>query len=160
MGLLGRGQGLRRVFRVGLLRTEIVLAVKVRYECRRSQLTFVASQSSHYLQTVSLPGIHFIPLSLSTSLNKSVTTFTPDPCVPPIQIFWPDHPVLLSTFPRRPFLSLHHLPGTCRQDINHQKSTKIPSLSPSSRLLQSSCASAADSFHDFWRSVNVCNVCM
>ena len=61
---------------------------------------------------VSLPGKHFIPLSLSTSLNSFLTIFCPDPCVLPIQISLLDHPVLLATFPLGPFLSLHLLLGT------------------------------------------------
>jgi len=58
------------------------------------------------------PGKDFIPLSLSTCLNSFLTIFHPDPCVLPIQIFLPDHPVLLATFPLGPFLCLHFLLGT------------------------------------------------
>jgi len=61
-------------------------------------------------RTVSLPEKNLIPLSLSISLNWFATTFHPDPCVSPIQIFWPDHPALLATFLRGPFPFLHCLP--------------------------------------------------
>jgi len=42
---------------------------------------------------VSLPRKHFIPLSLSTSLNSFLIIFRKDPCVLPIQISLPHHPV-------------------------------------------------------------------
>ena len=61
---------------------------------------------------VSLPGKHFIPLSLPTSLNSFLTIFCPDPCVLPIRISLPDQQVLLATFPPGPFLCLHLLLGT------------------------------------------------
>jgi len=48
---------------------------------------------------VSPPGKHCIPLSLSTCLNSFLTVFHPDPCVLPIHISLPVHPVLLATFP-------------------------------------------------------------
>jgi len=64
------------------------------------------------LYCVSPPGKYFIPLSLSTYLNSSLTIFHPDPCVLPIQISLPDQPVLLATFPLGHFLCLHLLLGT------------------------------------------------
>ena len=77
-----------------------------------SQFTLVTCWSSYYLETVALPEKHFIPLSLSTCLNSFLTVFHPDPCIFPIQISLPDHPVLLATFPLGPFLCLHLLLGT------------------------------------------------
>jgi len=62
--------------------------------------------------SLNIRGKHFIPLSLSTSLNSFLTIFRPDPYVLPIQISLPDHPVLLATFPLGPFLCLHLLLGT------------------------------------------------
>ena len=51
------------------------------------------------INCVSLPGKHFIPLSLSNCLNSFLTIFHRDPCVLPIQISLPDQPVLLAIFP-------------------------------------------------------------
>ena len=61
---------------------------------------------------VSLSGKHVIPLSLSTSLNSFLAIFRPDLCVLRIQISLPDQPLLLASFPLRPFLCLHLLLGT------------------------------------------------
>jgi len=77
------------------------------YNCHRITYKLVLPTNC-----VSLPGKHFIPLSLSTCLNSFVAIFHPDPCVLPIQISLPDQPVLLATFPLRPFLCLHLLLGT------------------------------------------------
>ena len=71
--------------------------------------TFIAINTGYLLviilptNCVSLPGKHFTPLSLSTSLNSFHTTFRPDPCILPICIFFTRPPSITSNCSSRAF---------------------------------------------------------
>ena len=131
-----------------------------------SRFTLVTCWSLYYLQTVSSPGKHFIPLSLSTCLNSILTIFHPDPCVLPIHISLQDQPVLLATFPLGPFLCLHLLLETLYLhkfvlSISHPPLNSTKNSISSSLPLPSSHPVPAPQIHshDFWRYINL-YVCM
>jgi len=104
---------------------------------------------------VSPHGKHFIPLSLSTCLNSFLAIFHPDSCVLPVHISLPDHPVLLATFPFGPFcvctFYLNSLPSHIRSidTLSTFKRHLKFHLFQSAFTVQSSCASASDSFSRF-----------
>ena len=112
--------------------------------------------------SVSPPGKHFIPLSLSTSLNSVLTIFHQDPYILPIQISLPDQPVLLATFPLGSFLCLHLLLGTLYLHT-FILSTLYPPLNATLNSISSSLPLPSGypvpapqiSFHDFWRYTNL-----
>ena len=115
---------------------------------------------------VSPPGKHFIHLSLSTCPNSFLTIFHPDPCVLPIQISLLDQPVLLATFPLRPFLCLHLLLGTLYLHT-FVLSTPYPPLTATQNSISSSLPLPSSHpvpapqicSRDFWCYINL-YVCM